>query len=200
MTSRILRIDSSIKGAESVSRQLTDRIIARLSAAHPGAEIVTRDLAQLPPPAISGNWLGAVYTPAEARDAEQQEAAKLTGEMIAELKAADVVVIGLPVYNFAVPAPLKAWLDHLAVKGETFHYTEEGPVGLVEGTRAIIAMSSDGTEQGSAIDFATPYLRHMLTFFGITEIDVIAADRLAFDREAGLKAANDAVEALTLAG
>ncbi|MGB8622565.1 MAG: NAD(P)H-dependent oxidoreductase, partial [Paracoccaceae bacterium] len=194
MTQTILRIDSSIKGDQSVSRQLSDRIVARLTEAAPDSRVVTRDLADLDLPMINGDWLGAVFTPEGERSAEQQRTAELSDRLIAEVKAADVLVIGLPVYNFALPAQLKAWVDHLCRKGETFYYTDSGPVGLVENTRAIIAMTSDGTQMGSEIDFATPYLRHILGFIGITDVQVVAADRMAFDRDAAIGAAREAVE------
>ena len=196
MAYTILRIDSSIKAEGSISRQITDDVVAKIAAAHPDATVTTRDLAALPAPMIDGSWLGAVFTPAEDRSAEQAEIAGLSDELIAEVSAADVVVIGLPIYNFNMPAQVKAWLDQLTRNGITFKYTEEGPVGLIEGTRAVIAMASDGTKLGSEIDFATPYLKHMLGFIGITDVQLVAADAMVFDKDAALKAAHDAVESL----
>ena len=145
MTS-ILRIDASIKGENSVSRRLTDRVMARLQAANPGASVITRDLSG-GVPQIDGNWIGAVFTPAEDRNAEQAQIASYADTLLAEVRAADVLVIGLPVYNFGVPAQLKSWFDQLARKGETFTYTETGPQGLLTGKRAIVALSSDGTTE-----------------------------------------------------
>ncbi|MFC3087862.1 FMN-dependent NADH-azoreductase [Tabrizicola soli] len=175
---KILRIESSIKGENSVSRDLTDRIVDRLTASG-DATVTLRDLSG-GVPLITADWIGAVFTPAEARDAEQARIAAFSDELLAEVRAADVLVIALPVYNFGVPATLKSWFDHLARKGETFNYTETGPVGLLTGKRAIIAMASDGTKIGSAIDFASGYVRHMLGFFGITEVEFIAADAVLF--------------------
>ena len=191
----ILRIESSIKGEGAVSRKLTDRILARLLAASPDATVLTRDLsAGLPP--IDGAWLGAVFTPAEARDAAQQATAAYADELLAEAKAADTIVIALPVYNFGVPAQLKSWIDQLARKGETFTYTDTGPVGLLTGKRAIVAFTSDGTKLGSEVDFASGYLRHMLGFFGITDVEFVAADAIVFGPEAALAKAEAEVDAL----
>ena len=192
---QILRIDSSIKADASVSRRLTDRVMARLLAAHPGAGVTVRDLSG-GVPAIDGAWIGAVYTPAEARDADQARIAAYSDTLLAEVRAADILVIALPVYNFGVPAQLKSWIDHLARKGETFRYTEAGPEGLLKGKRAIVALSSDGTRMGSESDFASCYLRHILGFFGIAEVEFVAADRMAFGPEATLEAAHAQIDAL----
>lgn len=197
-TLNILRVDASIKGENSVSRKLSDQIVARLSAAHPGAEVVTRDVTTGLAP-IDGAWLGAVFTPAEARSPEQAAIAALPDALLAEVRAADVLVIGAPVYNFAIPAQLKIWIDQLARKGETFTYTETGPVGLLTGKRAYIALASDGTKLGSEIDFASGYLRHILGFLGITDVHVVAADAIVFAPEETLKKAQSAIEALPLA-
>ena len=116
-----------------------------------------------------------------------------------EIKAADVVLIGLPIYNFGVPAALKAWIDLVARAGVTFRYTESGPVGLLAGKRAIVTVASGGTEAGSDIDFATPYIRHALKFIGITDVLFVKADRLAVNPEGTLKAAEKAVADLPVA-
>ena len=118
--------------------------------------------------------------------------------LLNEVRAADIIVIGLPVYNFGVPSQLKSWFDQLARKGETFTYTEAGPQGLLKGKKAIIAMASDGTKQGSAIDFASGYVRHMLTFFGITDVEIVAADAIAYAPETTVPGALAAVNALAL--
>jgi len=191
----ILRVDATIKAEGSVSRRLTDRIIARLTAANPGASVTERDLSRGIAP-IDGAWLGAVFTPAEQRSADQAATAAKADEYLNEVRAADILVIGLPVYNFGVPAQMKAWIDQLARKGETFTYTETGPVGLLTGKRAIVALSSDGTQIGSEIDFASGYVRHMLGFFGITDVEFVAADKMVFAPEETLNRAEAAVDAL----
>jgi FMN-dependent NADH-azoreductase len=191
----ILRLDSSIKGTASVSRKLLDRAQERLTAAHSGARVVTRDLSQ-GVPQIDGNWIGAVFTPAAERSAEQAGIAAYSDALLAEVRAADILLIGLPVYNFGVPAQLKSWFDHLARKGETFTYTEAGPEGLLKGKRAIVVLSSDGTKLGSEIDFASGYVRHMLGFFGITDVQFVAADAMVFDPETTVKAAEEQIDTL----
>ena len=191
----ILRVESSIKGDAAVSRRLTDRIVARLVAANPNAVIVTRDLAAGIRP-VDGQWLGAVYTPTEARTESQQATAAYADTLLNEVKAADVLVIALPVYNFGLPAQLKAWIDQLARKGETFRYTEAGPEGLLQGKRAIVAHTSDGTKFGSEIDYASGYLRHMLGFFGIADVEFVAADAMAFGAEEAIGRGEAQVDAL----
>ncbi len=192
---RILRIETSIKGEASVSRKLTDRLLARLTAAHSGAKVTERDLSR-GMSAIDGEWMGAVYTPAHQRTPEQTKIAAYSDMLLDEVKAADLLVIALPVYNFGVPAQLKSWIDHLARKGETFTYTDKGPEGLLKNKRAIVALSSDGTRIGSEIDFASGYVRHMLGFFGITDVEFVAADAMVFDPEKTLKAAEAQVDAI----
>ncbi|SFC50622.1 FMN-dependent NADH-azoreductase [Tropicimonas isoalkanivorans] len=192
-TNTILRIDTSARRANSVSRTLTDAIVARF----PEASVTTRDLAAAPLPHINEGFV--TVTKGSAQDTlsdTQRDMIALSDALIEELRAADTIVIGLPVYNFAVPSGLKAWIDLVARAGETFRYSEAGPEGLLKGKRAIIAMASGGTEAGSEIDFATPYLRHVLGFIGITDIELVKADRLAFDPEGTMKAAQEQVATL----
>ncbi|MDK3020267.1 FMN-dependent NADH-azoreductase [Pseudodonghicola flavimaris] len=194
---KILRIDSSIKGDASVSHKLLDRTLARLTAAHPGAEVASRDLSA-GIPAIDGAWIGAIFTPAADRDAGQAEIAAFSDTLLAEVRAADTLLIALPVYNFGVPAQLKAWFDHLGRNGETFRYTEAGPEGLLKGKRAFVVFTSDGTQFGSEIDFASGWVKQMLGFFGITDVQFVHADQLVFDAEATLKAAEAQIDALAV--
>ncbi|KPQ18165.1 MAG: FMN-dependent NADH-azoreductase [Rhodobacteraceae bacterium HLUCCO18] len=194
MTNHILRIDASARRAGSVSRDLVDRIIDRIA---PTAIVTTRDLAH-GLPLIDEAWVGANFTPAHDRTDDQRATLALSDTLIAELRAADTLVIGLPIYNFGVPATLKAWVDQVARAGVTFRYTEHGPEGLLQGKRAIVAVASGGTEAGSEIDFATGYIRHMLAFIGITEVEFVTADRLMLDAEASLASAAAQVAALDL--
>lgn len=189
----LLRLDASFRGGSSVSRRLTDRLVAQVADA--ATTIVTRDLSP-GLPLINTEWLGAVFTPAEQRTAEQTQIAASADVLLDELRAADVLVIGLPIYNFGVPATLKAWFDQLARKGETFVYTESGPKGLMTGKKAYVALSSDGTELGGPVDFASGYVRHMLGFFGITDVTFVAADKLLFGAEAALARAETAIDQL----
>lgn len=194
MPLNILRLDASARKTGSVSRALTDRIIAR----HQGATLTIRDLSDSLPH-VDETWIGANFTPADDRTDAQRETLALSDSLVDELAAADVLVIGLPIYNFGVPAGLKAWIDMVARVGRTFEYTAQGPRGLLVGKRAIVAVASGGTEMGSPIDFASGYIRHILGFLGIQDVTFVAADRLAVDPETTIKAANKAVDDLTLA-
>ena len=191
----ILHIDSAITGNQSVSRQLTREIVDRLTADNAGATVTYRDLNE-GVPAIDTAWFQAVRLAPDAPDAEQRRLIAISDAYLAEVQAADVLVIGSPIYNFTLTAQLKNWLDQIARAGVSFRYTEAGPEGLLKGKRAIVAYSSAGTPLGSDIDFASGYLRHILGFLGITDVDFVAADRLAVDRDAGLARARDAVERL----
>ncbi len=194
MSTTILRIDASARRTGSVSRDLTDRIVGRF----PDATVINRDLATALP-LIDEAWVGANFTPKDDRSADQTARLAQSDTLIAELRAADTLVIGVPIYNFGVPAAFKAWVDLVARVGETFQYGETGPVGLLTGKRAIVAIASGGTALGSDYDFASGYLRQLLGFIGITDVTFIAADQLAMDAEASLKSAYQAVQNLKLA-
>jgi FMN-dependent NADH-azoreductase len=195
MTHHILRIDASARRTGSVSRALNDRLIARFGA----ADVTTRDLAATPLPLIDEDWVGANFTAPEDRSETQRAALALSDALVAELRAADTIVIGLPIYNFSVPAGLKAWIDLVARAGETFAYTAEGPQGLLSGKRVIVTVASGGVEPGSDYDYATTYLSHVLGFLGLTDVEFVAAAGLASDADAAIKSAEDAVDALPLA-
>lgn len=185
MTQTVLRIDASARKTGSISRDLTDKVVERLNAAN----VTVRDLATAIPQ-IDEEWIGANFTPADERSDAQRAKLALSDELVAEIAAADTLVIGLPIYNFGVPAAFKAWIDQIARAGLTFKYSESGPVGLLRGKRAIVVIASGGTESGSPIDFATDYARHVLGFIGITDVEVIAADRMMVDAEASMAKAN----------
>lgn len=174
---KILRIDSSIKGPASITRKLTDEIVARL-----GGAVTERNANGIP--LIDGAWIGAAYTPAESRTAEQNAALALSDELIGELEAADVLVIGAPIYNFGVTGPLKAWIDQICRAGVTFKYTETGPVGLMRNKRVIVAYASGGVPMGSAYDLSSSYIKQVLGFIGLTDVTFVAAEGVAAD-EAG---------------
>lgn len=175
---RILRIDATARHEGSFSRKLADRLVTKL-----GGDVTTRDLAKTPVPQVDETWVGATFTPPADRSDAQNAALAFSNELVAELQDADTVIISLPVYNFGVPAGLKAWADHVARVGVTFAYTDTGPEGLLEGKRAILAVASGGTKVGSEIDFATPWLKFFLGFLGITNVEVVAADGLMGDPE-----------------
>jgi FMN-dependent NADH-azoreductase len=174
---KILRIDASARHEGSTTRQLCDALIDALRDRHGRVRVLTRDLARTPPPPLDADWIAANFTEPQARDAQQRAKLALSDELIAELIAAEVVVIGVPVYNFSVPAALKAWIDQVARAHLTFRYTEHGPEGLLKGKRAYLVMASGGVAVGSETDFATGYLRHVLGFLGITEVEIVAADQ-----------------------
>jgi len=188
----ILRIDSSANTQNSVTRGLTDRIIAKLG----DSDVTVRDLALTPLPQITHTWAIARTTPETDRSPEHIEALRESDELIAEIMAADTIVIGTPVYNFSVPASLKAWVDLIARVGVTFRYTENGPEGLIKGKRVIIALASGGTPVGSSMDFASTYLKHVLAFVGLTDVTVVAADALATDPQGTMDKAHQEIDAL----
>ena len=188
MTNTILQIDVSPRGAESVTRKLTQNVVERLAP----DTIIMRDLTHSLPH-LDSDWIGANFTPANDHTAEQRALLRISDTLVDEIRRADTIVIGLPVWNFGIPAALKAWVDLVARAGETFRYNKDGPQGLLTGKRAILALASGGTAVDSEIDFATPYMRHVLGFIGITDVSVVAADQMALDPEASLKAADEAV-------
>ncbi len=173
--SNILHITASIRGQESISRSLSNTLVDGL-AKQSGAKIVTRDLADNDLPFIDADRFAANLAPHADRTAEQHELAAIADTLIAELEAADTIVLGIPVYNFSVPATVKAWADLVARAGTTFAYTADGPKGLLEGKKAYITVASGGTAIGSEVDFMTPWLKFFLGFIGITDVKVVAAD------------------------
>jgi FMN-dependent NADH-azoreductase len=176
MARNILHIDASARQAGSVSRELSQHLVDALSDAE--TQVTKREIGLTPLPLISETWVGANFTPEENRSDSQKQALELSDTLIDELEAADTLVLGVPIYNFGVPAAFKAWVDLIARARKTFKYTESGPVGLLEGKKAYVVIASGGTQSGSEIDFATPYVRHVLGFVGIHDVTIIAADQL----------------------
>ena len=183
----ILHIDSSARSQDSVTRKLTADIAARL-----GGQVQYRNLAD-PLPLLTETWIGANFTAADERDSVQADTLSLSDSLVAELEAADTIVIGAPMYNFSIPASLKAWIDLVCRAGVTFRYTENGPQGLLTGKRAIIVLASGGTELGGSADFSSAYLRHVLNFIGIQDVEMIYADRMMMDADAALSKAQQQV-------
>lgn len=171
---KLLHIDSSILGDHSASRALGAAVVSARQAADPGLEVTYRDLAATPLPHLSGGSL-AKADAAEAAAAEQ---------VLREFLDADIVVVGAPMYNFAIPSTLKAWIDRIAVAGRTFRYNAQGMVeGLAGGKQVIIASSRGGFHQASGMDFQEPYLRHMFGFMGVTDVSFVRAEGLAVSTE-----------------
>lgn len=175
----------------STTRDLTDRVLARLAP----DSITVRDLAD-GIGLVDEVWIAANFTDPEARTDEQRKRLTVSDALVAELRAADLIVIGMPIYNFGIPAALKAWIDMVARARVTFRYTESGPVGLLTGKRAIIVVASGGTELDGEIDFATPYLRHALGFIGIEDVEIVAADLQMIDGDVARSKATAAIEQL----
>jgi FMN-dependent NADH-azoreductase len=180
---KVLHIDSSILGDNSASRVLSRAIVSSLSAQHPDAEIEYRDLAATALPHLSGRSLAGL-DPQES----EQGAKALSGFL-----AADVIVIGAPMYNFAIPSQLKAWIDRVVVAGKTFRYTETGPEGLAKGKRVLVGLARGNVYgPGSPAEFAESYLKHVFGFIGVTDVEFIRAEGLALSpehREKGMNAA-----------
>ena len=170
----VLEINASARQDGSMSRRLVDDLIAALQDRHAGVRITRRDVAA-GLPFIDEDWVRANFTPEEERSARDREILALSDELVDELEAADIVVIGAPIYNFSIPATLKAWIDMVARARKTFRYTETGVEGLLKGKKAFVVVPSGGVPVGSAVDFATPYLRHALGFVGITDVEFVGA-------------------------
>jgi FMN-dependent NADH-azoreductase len=179
----ILQLDSSATGEASVTNGLNALLVEVIGT---DATVVHRDLTTLP--ALSNELLVANNTPATDRTPGQNELATLADSIIAEAEAADVIVIGAPIYNFGVPGSVKAWMDLIARAGRTFSYSETGPVGHLTGKKAYIVSASGGVALGSEADFATPHLTLFLGFLGITDITVIDAGGLMADPDKVQKA------------
>ena len=184
----ILRIDASARYQGSTTRALTEKLVERLLGESYGAKVLHRDLAATPPALLDESWVFANFTDEAERNDEQKTTLAGSDELIAELEAADTIVIGVPVYNFAIPAALKAWVDQIARARKTFRYTEAGSEGLLKGKRTFLVVASGGIPVGSDYDFATGYLRHVLGFVGITDVTIIAADQQMADEAAVIRA------------
>ncbi|MEX5608489.1 FMN-dependent NADH-azoreductase [Pseudomonas protegens] len=191
--SRVLIIESSARQQDSVSRQLTQTFIQQWQAAHPSDSITVRDLARNPVPHLDANLLGGWMKPAEQRSAAEQDSLQRSNELTEELLAADVLVMAAPMYNFAIPSTLKAWLDHVLRAGVTFKYTDTGPQGLLTGKRAYVLTARGGIYAGSTADHQEPYLRQVMGFIGIHDVEFIHAEGLNLGgdfHEKGLNQAN----------
>ncbi|MGO0999486.1 FMN-dependent NADH-azoreductase [Lysobacter sp. CA196] len=167
---KLLHIDSSALGAHSVTRELSAAVAARWQDEVPGLTIDYRDLDADPIPHLTGRSL-AKADPAEAEESER---------ILQQFLAADVIVLGAPMYNFGIPSTLKAWVDRVAVAGKTFRYTEKGPQGLATGKRAIVASGRGGFHTDAPSDFQEAYLRHVLAFIGVTNVEFVRAEGVAY--------------------
>ena len=192
--STLLVLNSSASGAASVSKQLIEETVTRLRGQNPALKVVERDLGTSPVPHLTADSAAAIRGAEPANEAQKQAKA-LSDTLVDELKAADVVVIGAPMYNFGIPSTLKSWFDHVLRAGVTFKYGETGPVGLLEGKRAVVVLSRGGLySSGPAqpLDSQEPHLRTMLGFIGISDITFVRAEKLGYGPEARQQAINDA--------
>ncbi|CNL06782.1 azoreductase [Yersinia frederiksenii] len=195
--SKVLVLKSSILATYSQSNQLADFFVEQWQAAHPDDEITVRDLAAQPIPVLDGELVGALRPSDAALTPRQQEALALSDELIAQLQANDVIVMAAPMYNFNIPTQLKNYFDLIARAGVTFRYTEKGPEGLITGKRAIILTSRGGIHKDTPTDLVVPYLRLFLGFIGITDVEFVFAEGIAYGPEVATKAQADAKELLT---
>jgi FMN-dependent NADH-azoreductase len=179
MPSTLLHLDSSPLGDHSVSRHLTAEFVKNWKLANPGGRVITRDTTVSAIPPVTAAWVGAAYTPAEALTAEQASTLALSDTLIAELVAAEEYVLGVPMHNFGIPSTLKLWIDQIARVNKTFSYATGAPVGLLTGKRATVLIASGGTyDAGTAMasyNHAEPYLRTVLGFLGVVDVNFIAA-------------------------
>lgn len=175
----ILQVNSSINSDNSVSSRLASQLVGALRAIHPRAALVVRDLASDPLPHLDAERFGAFIAKPEALTPGQQSVVSESDALIDELRRADAIVLGLPMYNFGVPSQLKAWFDHIARAGATFKYTENGAVGLLTGKKAYVVAARGGKYAGTAADTQTRYVRDFLAFLGITDVEFVHAEGLA---------------------
>ena len=189
----VLRIDASARKTGSVSRDLTGRFIDGISA-YQDVAVLTHDVAE-GLPFVNEDWIGANFTPDADRSDAQRKTLALSDALIADLKAADILAIGVPIYNFGVPASLKAWVDLIARARVTFQYTQNGPEGLLKGKKAYLFVASGGVPVGSPVDFATSYMKQALAFVGITDVTIVAADKQMADAAASHAAADAQLKA-----
>ena len=180
----ILQINASIRAADANSTRVARQIVERLQAANPAATLDVLDLGTNPPAVLDGAALGALFTPADQRSAEQAARVASDDALIAQVQAADVLVLGVPMYNFTIPVQLKSWFDAIARNGVTFRYTANGPEGLLKGKTAYVALARGGRYRDTALDSQVPLIRTFLGFLGITDVHFIYAEGLNMGPEA----------------
>jgi FMN-dependent NADH-azoreductase len=193
----ILQINSSARRDASHSTRLAIRVVERLRETARESKLTVRDLNNVPHPVLDEAALGALFTPADQRTPEQSARVALDDALIAELQAADVVVLGVPMYNFGVPAALKNWIDAISRAGVTFRYTEKGPEGLLKGKKVYVALTRGGQYRNTPSDTQVPYLKTIFTFLGMTDVQFVYAEGLAMGPDAersGLASAHEQIE------
>ena len=189
----LLQIKSSLNGDDGQSSYLSNQFVQRWKAQHPDGQVVVRDLAANPVPHLDGERFNAFLTPADKRSAQEQKIVDYSDELIAEIKSADVIALGLPMYHFGIPSTLKAYFDHIARSGVTFRYTAEGPEGLLPNIPVYILAARGGIYQGTQADSQTGYMQTFLAFLGLKNTQFIYAEGLAMGEEGKDSALNQAV-------
>jgi len=195
----LLQIQSSIFSDGGQSSRLAERFVAAWRASNPGGKVIVRDLAKEPVPHLDAARFAAFVAKPEERTPEQQAVVDYSDALIGELKRADVVVLGLPMYNFGLPSTLKAYFDHVGRAGETFKYTEKGPAGLLTGKKVYVFAARGGMYAGTPNDTQTPFIRTFLSFIGMDDIEFVYAEGLAISeasKEKGIARAQAAIDAL----
>ena len=195
----LLQLNTSLFSDAGQSSRLAGRFVAGWRASNPGAQVLVRDLATEPVPHITAARFQSFTTRADARTADQAKVVAYSDALIDELKRADTIVLGLPMYNFGIPSTLKAYFDHVARAGVTFNYTAEGPVGLLKGKKAYVFAARGGLYAGTPLDTQTRYVRDFLAFLGIDDVEFVYAEGLAISdasREKALGAANSEIDML----
>lgn len=195
----LLQLNTSLYSNAGQSSRLAERFVSGWRARNPRAKVIVRDLAADPVPHITAERFQSFTAKVEARTPAQAEVVAYSDALIEELKRADVIVLGLPMYNFGIPSTLKAYFDHIARAGVTFNYTAQGAVGLLKGKKVYVFAARGGIYAGTAIDTETPYVRDFLAFLGIDDVEFIYAEGLAIGdatRDAAVTAANSAIDAL----
>lgn len=197
----ILALHCSARTDGSHSRDLTEILITRLREVHPDARLQERDLSAEPLPHVSAEFTRAIFTPPPALEPQARAALALSDRLVEELSLADLIVVGLPMYNYTVPSAFKAWIDHVVRPGVTFAFLPDGYTGLLKGKRAVVVVAAGGVYSTGARmheDFLTPYVRHILGFIGITDVAFIHAEGLTADPAAGLAAARADISTLVV--
>ena len=195
---RILHVDASQRRRGSVSRGLSQLLVGELTRRFPGADVVRRDLGD-GMPLVDDAWIAASNTPDDQRTDAHRRALAFSDALVEELKVCDVWVIGTPIYNFSIPPSLKAYVDQICRARVTFAYSEQGPRGLLDDRKVFVAIASGGSKVGSATEFLTPYLTHVLNFIGIRDIELIAADQLLMAGEEKIERAREQVRSAVAA-
>jgi FMN-dependent NADH-azoreductase len=185
---KILQINASARSAGANSTRLADAVTARLLAQFPDASVELRDLASAPHPVLDEPALTALFTPTEQRSPEQAARVALDDALIAQVQAVDTLVLGVPMYNFGVPVQLKTWIDAIARAGVTFRYTANGPEGLLKGKKVYVALARGGLYRDTPADSQVPYLKSVLAFLGMTDVEFIYAEGLAMGADSASKA------------